>query len=805
MQQEAYNHKTIEKKWQKYWDEHQTFKTDVWDFSKPKYYVLDMFPYPSGVGLHAGHPEGYTATDIMSRMKRMQGYNVLHPMGYDSFGLPAEQYAVSTGHHPNGFTESNIETFSKQLKELGFDYDWTKMLATSDPKFYKWTQWIFKQRYLAGYAKLVDMPVNWCEELGTVLSNDEVIDGKSERGGYPVVRKNMKQWVIDQPAFAEKLLEGLNEIDWPESTKDMQRHWIGKSEGVEVDFKIAGGGEFSIYTTCIETIYGITFMVLAPDGQLVKELMPRIENKEEVEAYIAETLKKNDMDRTELNKTKSGCKLKGIYAVNPVNGREVPVFIGDFVLASYGTGAVMAVPTHDQRDFEYAVAHDIPMIQVIDGADVSEHAFEKGDYLGKGCKLINSEEFTGLTVEEAKKAITDKLVGMGIARRKVNYHFREWIFARQRYWGEPVPIVYLEDGSIHVLADDELPLVLPELEDYKGKNGQAPLENAAEWKQYNHNGLKGRRETSTMPGSAGSSWYYMRYIDPDNDKEFADQELLKHWMPVDLYIGGPEHAVGHLMYSRIWNRFLYDKGLSPVKEPFKKLVHQGMILGSNGIKMGKRFPEFVVNPSDIVRDYGADTLRLYEMFMGPLEASKPWSATGVEGAKRFIVRVWNFFTNPDNISDANKDELTMLYHQTVKKVTNDFENLAFNTAISQMMIFVNQLYKTGTCPKEYAEGFIKMLSCICPHVGEELWSVLGHDDTIAYEAWPQFIEELTVEDAVEIAVQINGKTKGVVKVSKDADKDTVLAAAKDAVKEKLTPNIVKEIYVPGKIVNIVCK
>ena len=805
MQQEAYNHKTIEKKWQKYWDEHQTFKTNVWDFSKPKYYVLDMFPYPSGVGLHAGHPEGYTATDIMSRMKRMQGYNVLHPMGYDSFGLPAEQYAVSTGHHPNGFTESNIETFSKQLKELGFDYDWTKMLATSDPKFYKWTQWIFKQLYLAGYAKLVDMPVNWCEELGTVLSNDEVIDGKSERGGYPVVRKNMKQWVIDQPAFAEKLLEGLNEIDWPESTKDMQRHWIGKSEGVEVDFKIVGGGEFSIYTTCIETIYGITFMVLAPDGQLVKELMPRIENKEEVEAYIAETLKKNDMDRTELNKTKSGCKLKGIYAVNPVNGREVPVFIGDFVLASYGTGAVMAVPTHDQRDFEYAVAHDIPMIQVIDGADVSEHAFEKGDYLGKGCKLINSEEFTGLTVEEAKKAITDKLVGMGIARRKVNYHFREWIFARQRYWGEPVPIVYLEDGSIHVLADDELPLVLPELEDYKGKNGQAPLENAVEWKQYNHNGLKGRRETSTMPGSAGSSWYYMRYIDPDNDKEFADQELLKHWMPVDLYIGGPEHAVGHLMYSRIWNRFLYDKGLSPVKEPFKKLVHQGMILGSNGIKMGKRFPEFVVNPSDIVRDYGADTLRLYEMFMGPLEASKPWSATGVEGAKRFIVRVWNFFTNPDNISDANKDELTMLYHQTVKKVTNDFENLAFNTAISQMMIFVNQLYKTGTCPKEYAEGFIKMLSCICPHVGEELWSVLGHDDTIAYEAWPQFIEELTVEDAIEIAVQINGKTKGVVKVSKDADKDTVLAAAKDAVKEKLTPNIVKEIYVPGKIVNIVCK
>ena len=796
-----YNHEVIEKKWRKYWEENNTFKTDVWDFSKPKYYALDMFPYPSGVGLHAGHPEGYTATDIMSRMKRMQGYNVLHPMGYDS----AEQYAVSTGNHPNGFTEKNIETFSEQLKGLGFDYDWTKVLATSDPKFYKWTQWIFKQLYLDGYAKLVDMPVNWCEELGTVLSNDEVIDGKSERGGYPVIRKNMKQWVIDQVAFAEKLLEGLEEIDWPESTKDIQRHWIGRSTGVEVDFNIVGGGKFSIYTTCIETIYGITFMVLAPDGQLVKDLMPRIENKEEVEAYIAETLKKNDMDRTELNKTKSGCMLKGIYAVNPVNGKEVPVFIGDFVLASYGTGAVMAVPSHDQRDFEYAVVHNIPMIQVIEGRDVSECAFEKGDYLGKGCKLINSEEFTGLTVEEAKEAITQKLEGMGIARRKVNYHFREWIFARQRYWGEPVPVVYLEDGSIHVLADEELPLVLPELEDYKGKGGKAPLENAEEWKQYNNNGIVGKRETSTMPGSAGSSWYFLRYIDPDNDKEFANQELLKHWMPVDLYVGGPEHAVGHLMYSRIWNRYLYDKGLSPVKEPFKKLVHQGMILGANGIKMGKRFPEFVVNPSDIVRDYGADTLRLYEMFMGPIEVSKPWNQNGVVGARKFIVRVWNFLTDEANISDAKKDEITRVYHQTVKKVTNDFEVLGFNTAISQMMIFVNHIYKVGSCPKEYAEGFVKMLSCICPFVGEELWEALGHDNTIAYEPWPQYDEALTVEDEIEIAVQINGKTKAVINVAKDADKDTVLAKAKEAVADKLTPNIVKEIVVPGKIVNIVCK
>ena len=804
----TYNPKSIEPKWQKYWEENQTFKTDVWDFSKPKFYALDMFPYPSGVGLHAGHPEGYTATDIVSRMKRMQGYNVLHPMGYDSFGLPAEQYAVTTGHHPNGFTEKNIETFTAQLKELGFDYDWSRKIATSDPDFYKWTQWIFKQLYLDGYAKYVDMPVNWCEELGTVLSNDEVIDGKSERGGYPVVRKNMKQWVIDQVAFADKLLEGLNEIDWPESTKEMQRHWIGKSEGVEVDFNIVGGGNFSIFTTCIETIYGITFMVLAPDGQLVKELMPRIKNQAEVQAYIDETVKKNDMDRTELNKTKSGCVLEGIYAINPVNGKEVPVFIGDFVLASYGTGAVMAVPSHDQRDFEYAIAHKLPMIQVIEGADVSEQAFEKYDYLGKGCKLMNSEEFTGLTVEEAKTAITDKLVKMGVARKKANYHFREWIFARQRYWGEPVPVVHLENGEIHVLDDDELPLVLPELEDYKGKNGQAPLENATEWKQYDHNGIKGKRETSTMPGSAGSSWYYLRYIDPHNDKELADKELLKHWMPVDLYIGGPEHAVGHLMYSRIWNRYLYEKGIAPTKEPFKKLVHQGMILGSNGIKMGKRFPEFVINPSDIVRDYGADTLRLYEMFMGPLEASKPWSQQGVEGARRFIGKVWNFFTEPESIIEDTDNGLKKVYHQTVKKVTQDFETLGFNTAISQMMIFMNAATKEGKCPRNYAEGFIKMFSCICPHAGEEIWSILGHDGTIAFEKWPEFDEEAVKEDTVEIGVQINGKVKGKVEIAVDEDSQTVIAKAKEipAVSKAIEgKNIVKEIYVPGRIVNIVAK
>ncbi len=804
----TFDHTKVEPKWQKYWEDNETFKTDIWDFSKPKFYALDMFPYPSGVGLHAGHPEGYTATDIISRMKRMQGYNVLHPMGYDSFGLPAEQYAVQTGNHPHGFTQKNIDYFSKQLKELGFDYDWSRVVSTSDPDFYHWTQWIFKQLYKDGYAKYVDMPVNWCEELGTVLSNDEVIDGKSERGGFPVIRKNMKQLCIDQPAFAERLLEGLNEIDWPESTKEMQRNWIGKSTGVEVDFQIVGGGNFSIYTTCIETIYGITFMVLAPDGELVQELMPRIKNQDEVKAYIQETISKSDMDRTELNKGKSGCRLEGIKAINPANGKEVEVFIGDFVLANYGTGAVMAVPTHDQRDFEYAQVHNIEMIQVIDGGDVTEHAFEKNDYLGKNCHLINSEEFTGMVVEEAKEAITDKLVKMGVARRTTNYRFREWIFARQRYWGEPVPIVHLDDGTDYLLEDDELPLILPELEDYKGHNGQAPLENATEWKQYNKNGKTGKRETSTMPGSAGSSWYFLRYIDPHNDKEFANYELLKHWMPVDLYVGGPEHAVGHLMYSRIWNNYLYDKGLSPVKEPFKKLVHQGMILGENGIKMGKRFPKYVVNPSDIVKQYGADTLRLYEMFMGPLEASKPWSSAGVEGARKWLDRVYRLFIESGKLTDQNDGKLDYAYHSTVKKVTNDFETLNFNTAISQMMIFINECYKTESVYKEYAENFVKMLSCIAPHVCEEMWQLMGHDQTLAYEPWPTYDEEKTVNNVVEMGVQVNGKLRAKISVDKNESKEKIqeIALSQDNVKVHTdNKNIVKIIIVPGKIVNIVVR
>ena len=802
------NFNDIEKKWQKYWEDNKTFKTDIWDFSKPKFYVLDMFPYPSGVGLHAGHPEGYTATDIISRMKRMQGYNVLHPMGYDSFGLPAEQYAVQTGNHPSGFTEKNIETFSKQLKELGFDYDWDRVISTSDPNYYKWTQWIFKKMYDDGYAKYIDMPVNWCEELGTVLSNDEVIDGKSERGGYPVIRKNMKQLCIDQVKFADRLLDGLDKIDWPNSTKEMQRNWIGKSTGVELDVKLTNGGMFSIYTTCIETVYGITFFVIAPDGKLIQELMPLVENKEEVENYINETSKKSAMDRTELNKDKTGVEVKGVKAINPINGKEVPIFLGDFVLGDYGTGAVMAVPSHDERDYEYAKVHNLPIIEVIEGGDISKSAFEKNNYLGKNCKLINSEEFSGLIVEEAKEKITDKLVNLGIARRTNNYKFREWIFARQRYWGEPVPIVHGDDGKDYTLNDDELPLVLPVMSDYRGHNGKAPLENADEWKQYNKNGIKGVRETSTMPGSAGSSWYYLRYIDPNNDKELANRELLKHWMPVDLYIGGPEHAVGHLIYSRIWNKYLYDLGISPVEEPFKKLVHQGMILGENGIKMGKRYPEYVVNPSDIVKAYGADTLRLYEMFMGPLEASKPWSKQGVEGAKKFLERIYRLYTESNKICDEDNNNLELAYNKLVKKVTNDFENLSFNTAISEMMVFINAVYKEDKFPKDYAEGFIKLLNPIAPHITEELWETLGHNNTIAFEAWPEYDESKLESEEIEIGVQVNGKLRGSIKVNNNmTESDMVnLALDNDNVK-KFTENkeIIKTIVIKKRIVNIVVK
>ena len=803
-----YNFKEVEKKWIDYWDKNKTFKTDTTDFSKPKYYALDMFPYPSGLGLHAGHVEGYTATDIVSRMKRMQGFNVLHPIGFDSFGLPAEQFAIKTGKHPDGFTQKNIEYFTKQLKSIGLSFDWDRCISSHEPTYYKWTQWIFKRLFEDGLAKQVDMPVNWCEELGTVLANDEVIDGKSERGGYPVVRKNMKQWVIDMPKYAEKLLSGLDELDWPESTKEMQRNWIGKSTGVEVNFDIVGGGNFSIYTTCIETIYGITFMVLAPENKLVDELKDRITNFDEVVKYREETAKKSDFDRTEMNKDKTGVKLEGVMAINPVNNKEVPIYLGDFVLASYGTGAVMAVPSHDQRDYEYAIKYNIPMIQVIDGRDTNECAFEKQDYLGKGCKLINSEEFTGLTVEEAKEAITDKLVKMGKGKKQTNYRIREWIFARQRYWGEPIPVVNFEDGTQKALDDSKLPLILPELDDYKGRNGKAPLESATEWKNVTIDGKKGTLETSTMPGSAASSWYFLRYIDPKNNDEFARKDLVDHWMPVDLYMGGPEHAVGHLLYSRMWNEYLYDKGLVGVKEPFKKLVHQGMILGSNGLKMGKRYPEFAVDPMDVANEYGADTLRVYEMFMGPIEAEKPWSEDGVNGAKKFVDKVYRMFVEESKIADKENKNLEKIYHQTVKKVTEDYEKLSFNTAISQLMIFLNAVQKEDVFPREYAEGFIKLFNPIAPFITEEIWSIFGHKESISYEEWPKYDESKLTEDSVTVVIQINGKVRGKVEVSVDEDDESVKQKAKEIenVKKYLEGHeILKEIVIKNKLISFVIK
>ena len=797
-----YDFKKIEEKWQKYWEEHETFKTDIYDFNKPKFYALDMFPYPSGVGLHAGHPEGYTATDIVSRMKRMQGYNVLHPMGFDSFGLPAEQFAVSTGNHPDGFTQKNIETFKKQLKLLGLSYDWDRELSTSDPKFYKWTQWIFKQLYLDGYAKYIDMPVNWCEELGTVLANDEVIDGKSERGGYPVVRKNMKQWVIDMPAYAERLLEGLNELDWPESTKEIQRNWIGKSIGAEVEFKVADTDKsFTVFTTRCDTLFGATYCVLSPEHPLIDEITSN-DKKKEVDEYKKICSTKSDLERTELNKDKTGVFV-GAYAINPVNDKKIPIWISDYVLASYGTGAIMAVPAHDERDFEFAKKYNLDIIPVIEGGNI-----EKEAYTGDGIH-INSEYLNGLNKEDAINKMIENLEKEKIGKKKINYRIRDWIFARQRYWGEPIPIIHLDNGKDIVLKDEQLPLILPPLKDYKSKNGKAPLENATDWINVEVDGIKGHRESSTMPGSAGSSWYFLRYIDPKNDKEIADRKLMEHWLPVDLYIGGPEHAVGHLLYSRMWNNYLYDKGIVPVKEPFKKLVHQGMILGSNGIKMGKRFPEYVVNPNDIVNEYGADTLRLYEMFMGPLEADKPWNDDAVSGSKKFLDRVWRLYIEDNKIKDEDNSNIEKVYHQTVKKVTEDFETLNFNTAISQMMIFINSVYKEDIFPEKYAKGFIKLLNPVAPHITEEIWNILfDKENILANSAWPEYDEEKTKENSITIGIQVNGKLRGTIEINKDSSKEEILKIAKEnenVQKHIENKEIIKEIVVPGKIVNFVVK
>ena len=795
----AYNFKEIEKKWQDYWENNKTFFTDVWDFSKPKYYALDMFPYPSGQGLHVGHPEGYTATDILSRMKRMQGYNVLHPMGFDSFGLPAEQYAIKTGNHPAGFTEANIETFTKQLKMLGFSFDWDKQVSTCDPDFYKWTQWIFKQLFNDGLAKLVEMPVNWCEGLGCVLSNDEVIDGKSERGGFPVVRKNMKQWVLDIPKYAETLLKGLDEVDWPESTKEIQRNWIGRSEGAEVKFKVANSDdiEFTVFTTRPDTLFGATYCVLAPELDLVDQITTE-DKKEAVIEYKKLTASKSDLERTELSKEKTGV-FTGAYAINPVNNKKIPIWISDYVLSTYGTGCIMAVPAHDQRDYEFATKFGIDIIPVLEGGDISKEAFT-GDGLH-----INSDFLNGLDKKSAIEKIINWLEDNKIGTKKVNYKLREWIFARQRYWGEPIPIVYIDD-EIKALDDSDLPLVLPELEDYApSKTGASPLDKATDWVNTTFHGKPAKRETSTMPGSAGSSWYFLRYIDPHNDKEFANKKLLEHWMPVDLYMGGPEHAVGHLLYSRFWNNYLYNKGLVPIKEPFAKLRHQGMILGTNGEKMSKSKGN-VINPDDMVKQYGADSLRIYEMFMGPIESSKPWDPNGIDGAKKFLDRVWRLFAESGKVQDKENKNLEKIYHYTVKKVTNDYETMNFNTAISQMMIFINSVSKEDILPKEYAEGFLKLLNPVAPHITEELWNVFGHDNTIAYETWPTYDEAKTIDEEKEIPVQVNGKLKATVMIALDEDEASVKEKVHSALEGKLDgKTIVKEIYVKNKIYNVVVK
>ena len=794
------NHNVIEEKWKKYWEENKTFETNLHDFSKPKYYVLDMFPYPSGAGLHAGHVEGYTATDIIARYKRMRGFNVLHPMGWDAFGLPAEQYAISTGNHPSIFTNENIKVFKGQLNNAGFSFDWDKEISTCDPKYYKWTQWIFKELYKDGLARKVDMPVNWCEELGTVLSNDEVIDGKSERGGYPVIRRNMSQWVIDMPAYAEKLLEGLEEIDWPESTKEMQRNWIGKSTGAKVTFKVDGTDKyFEVFTTRPDTLFGATYCVLSPEHSLVDEITKK-DQKEEIKNYKKISVSKSELERTSLSKEKTGA-FTGSYAINPVNNKKIPIWISDYVLSTYGTGAIMAVPAHDDRDYEFAKKFGLEIIQVLEGENIEEKA-----YTGDGIH-INSSFLDGLNKEEAIDKIIKYLEEKNIGKKEVNYRLRDWIFARQRYWGEPIPIIHLENNKDVVLSDEELPLILPVLNDYKPEGNTSPLEKAHDWVEVEVNGIKGKRETSTMPGSAGSSWYYMRYIDPHNDNAFADSKLLKHWLPVDLYIGGPEHTGGHLLYSRMWNRYLYDKELSPVKEPFKKLFHQGMILGANGIKMGKRYPEFVVNPNEIIKTYGADTLRLYEMFMGPLEADKPWSDTGCEASRKFIERVWRIFTE-DKVKDVENTNLDKIYNQTVKKVTEDFEELKFNTAISQIMIFVNAIYKEKVLPLKYAESLVKLLNPICPFMTEEIWSMLGHTNTIAYEKWPEYDPSKLKEDKIKLPVSVNGKLRGNIEIDENLSKEEILKLAKqeENVSKYLDNHeIVKEIYVPNKILNIVIK
>ncbi|MDX8367460.1 leucine--tRNA ligase [Cytobacillus sp. IB215665] len=802
----SFNHEQIEQKWQSFWEGNKTFKTSE-DKGKENFYALDMFPFPSGAGLHVGHPEGYTATDIISRMKRMQGFNVLHPIGWDAFGLPAEQYALDTGNDPAEFTEHNIKTFRRQIKSLGFSYDWDREVNTTDPNYYKWTQWIFLKLYEKGLAYIDEVAVNWCPALGTVLSNEEVIDGKSERGGHPVERRPMKQWMLKITAYADRLLEDLDDLDWPESVKDMQRNWIGRSEGAEVTFNIANSEEtFTVFTTRPDTLFGATYAVLSPEHPLV-DIITTNEQKEAVNVYVDKVKSKSDLERTDLAKDKTGV-FTGAYAINPVNKEKMPIWIADYVLMSYGTGSIMAVPGHDERDWEFATKFGLEITEVVAGGNVSEEA-----YTGDG-EHVNSDFLNGLSKEEAISKMIEWLVANGRGEKKITYRLRDWLFSRQRYWGEPIPVIHWEDGSIEAIPEEELPLTLPKVDDIKPSGtGESPLAKITEWVSVvdEKTGRKGRRETNTMPNWAGSCWYYLRYIDPANEEKLADPKKLEDWLPVDIYIGGQEHAVLHLLYARFWHKFLYDIGVVPTKEPFQKLFNQGMVLGENNEKMSKSKGN-VVNPDDIVASHGADTLRLYEMFMGPLDASIAWSTTGLDGARRFIDRVWRLIMDDnDNLSSKivandNTGALEKTYHQTVKKVTEDYEGLRFNTAVSQLMVFINEAYKADDLPIRYIEGFVKLFAPICPHVAEELWEKLGHSETIAYSAWPAYDEAKLVDNEVEIVVQINGKVRAKLNVPTEISKEQLEQIAMDdmKVKEQIEGKTVRKVIaVPGKLVNIV--
>ncbi|OWP36261.1 leucine--tRNA ligase [Limosilactobacillus fermentum] len=804
----AYDHKAIEKKWQRYWKQHKTFKATL-DKDQKKYYALDMFPYPSGQGLHVGHPEGYTATDVMSRLKRMQGFNVLHPMGWDAFGLPAEQYALKTGHNPADFTNQNVDHFRDQIQSLGFSYDWDREVNTTDPNYYKWTQWIFEQLYKKGLAYEDEIMVNWAPDFmgGTVVANEEVVDGKTERGGYPVYRVPMRQWVLKITAYADRLIDDLDLVDWPESVKEMQRNWIGRSEGASVKFKVVGhdGVEIEVFTTRADTLFGASYVVLAPENELVDQLTTP-EQKAAVDAYKEEVSRRSDLERTELSKEKTGV-FTGAYVINPVNGEQLPIWTADYVLNSYGTGAVMAVPSGDQRDFEFATKFNLPITPVVEGFNGEEAYTEDGAH-------VNSGFLDGLNIKEAKAKMVEWLEEHDCGGKKVNYRLRDWIFSRQRYWGEPIPVIHWDDGTTSLVPEDELPLRLPETDNIEPSGtGESPLANIEDWVNvYDENGRHGKRETNTMPQWAGSSWYWLRYTDPTNDKEFASKEALDYWSPVDLYVGGAEHAVLHLLYARFWHKVLYDLGLVPTKEPFMKLVNQGMILGSNHEKMSKSKGN-VVNPDDIVDQYGADTLRLYEMFMGPLEESVPWDEKGLHGANKWVQRVWRLLMDDNNhlrdrVSTYNDGKLTKVYNQTVKKVTDDFERMHFNTAISQLMVFVNEAYKVDVLPVEYMEGFVKMIAPLMPHLAEELWSQFNESETITYQPWPTYDEKALVEDEVEMIVQVNGKVRAKIKMAKDADNKDVedAALANEHVHSFVDGKDVKKVIViPNRIVNIVVK